>query len=403
MTLTLFAYPWDIAEVGAARFVDEIAELGVDTVAVATVYHSAEVINPRRNALITAEPGVAHLPLGADHFDGVAPPVGSLATGNPQLFDELRTSTREAGIRMLGWTVALHQTTMASIHPELAPRTCGGDVMTHGLCPAQPRVRRYVTDLVDALGATEWFDLLLLESIAYIPIGHGHPHELWAARFDPITRALMSLCFCEACVGVAGESGVDAEGVRRWVADELDRGWNGPLAQVRDDDDGTEALGVLLGNADLLGYVNARLDIVADLAAEAVEHAHAADLAAWLSSPVWARPLWTSWMQGVDPARIGRFADGYGLQAYYAEAGLVAREIDHARRFVPAEKLVLMQTMMRDHHRSSAELLAKLAIGRAAGICEFTLYNYGMIPTPQMAWISEAASAVRPAASQFSR
>lgn len=394
MTMTLFTYPWDIARVGAERYVEEVAGLGVDTVAVATVYHSAEVINPRWNDLTTAEPGVAHLPLAADRFEGVAPPAGTLATDRPELFEELSGHARAAGIRLLGWTVALHQTTLAAEHPELASRTSGGAVMTHGLCPAQPRVRRYVTDLVDALGDTGWFDLLLLESISYIPVGHGHPHELWAARFDPITRALMSLCFCSACTAAGDEAGIDTSGLQSWVSNELDRGWNGPLSTVRQDDDGTEALGVLLGNPDLLAYVNLRLDVVAGLAGAAVEHAHSGDMQAWLSSPVWARPLWTSWMQGVDPARVGAVSDGYGLQAYYPDAGLVAREIDHATRFIPAEKLILMQTMMRDHHSSATDLINKLDIGREAGIKEFTLYNYGMVTKPQMGWIAQAARAV---------
>lgn len=396
MTVTLFTYPWDILRVGPERYVEEVAGLGVDTVAVASVYHSAEVITPRwqEDALTVAEPGVAHLPLEADRFDDVAPPAGALATDHPELFEQLSVHARAAGVRMVGWTVALHQTTLASQYPELASVNCHGSVMGHGLCPSQPRVQRYVTDLVDALGATKWFDLLLLESIAYIPVGHGHPHELWAARFDPITRALMSLCFCSTCVEAGQSRGVDTEGLRAWVVAELDRGWNGPLSMSRADDDGTEALGVLLGQPDLLEYVNVRLDIVAGLASQAIDHGHAADLEVWLSSPVWARPLWTSWMQGVDPARLGALADGYGLQAYYPDPGLVAREIDHASRFISPRKLILMQTMMRDHHSSSAELIQKLQIGREAGIEEFTLYNYGMITKPQMGWISDAAQAL---------
>lgn len=344
--------------------------------------------------MATAEPGVAHLPLDSRSFDDVSPSPGRLAQSSPELFAGLREHADAAGLRVLAWTVALHQTNLATQHPELASETCFGDAMTHGLCPAQPRVRRYVTDLVDAVAATGWFDDILLESIAYVPVGHGHPHELWAARFDPITRALLSLCFCDGCTGRAVERDIDVGELRAWVGSEVHRGWNGPMSTFRSDDAGDEAIGVLLGRGDLLEYVRMRLDVVAELARSSVEHAHAGGVDAWLSSPVWARPLWAAWMQGVDPGRLTPVADRYGLQAYYADPALVAREIDHALRFTPADKLVLMQTLMRDHHRTSSELLAKVSMALSAGIEEFTLYNYGMATEPMLGFVREVADLV---------
>lgn len=393
MDLTLFTYPWDISRVGPERYVEEVAALGVTAVAVATVYHSAEVITPRwsSDALITAEPGVAHLPLPAASFDDIRPPEGSLARDEPDLYGRLTRAANAAGLTVTGWTVALHQTTLATEHPELAIRTCHGDVNTHGLCPANPRVARYVEDLAGAIAATGLFDTVLLESIAYLNVGHGHPHELWAARLDPVTKALFSLCFCEHCLRRADDEGIDGESVREWVAQELDRGWNGPLSVVREDDDGTEALGVLVGNDELLAYVQMRLGVVADLARVAVSKVHEGNAKAALTSPVWARPLWTSWMQGVDPGRLGGIADVYGLQAYYPETGLVAREIDHALRFVPAEKLLLMQTLMRGHHRSLSDLIGKVDLAVEAGVRSFSLYNYGMAPTPVLEWVRGVA------------
>lgn len=393
MDLALFTYPWDIARVGPVQYVEEVAALGVTTIAVATVYHSAEVITPRwsTDALVTAEPGVSHIPLDKERFADVSPPAGSLTRSHPDLYHELKEAAAAAGLRTMGWTVALHQTTLATANPDLALRTCFGDVNTHGLCPANSRVVRYVTDLVDAVAGTEVFDELLLESIAYLPVGHGHPHELWAARFDEVTRGLLSLCFCESCMAAAKDRGIDAQSVRGWVADELDRGWNGPLSVARNDDDASETLGVLLGNDDLLEYVRMRVEVVAQLAGQAAGSAQEAGIPLALASPVWARPLWTSWLQGVDPGRLGAIADVYGLQAYYADPGLVARELDHALRFVSANKLLLMQTLMRDHHRSPAELTAKVETAVGAGVERFSLYNYGMAPQPVLQWVAEVA------------
>lgn len=396
MDLALFTYPWDIARVGPARYVDEVATLGVSTIAVATVYHSAEVITPRwsSDALVVAEPGVSHVPLAETDFADLAPPQGSLTREAPGLFGELKAAASEAGLQVIGWTVGLHQTTLASANPDLALRTCFGDVNTHGLCPSNPRVHRYVIDLVGSLAATGVFDEILLESIAYVPVGHGHPHELWAARFDQVTRALLSLCFCESCMTTADERGIDASSVRQWVAAELDRGWNGPLSVARGDDDGAESLGVLLGNQELLEYVRMRIDVVCDLTDAAVDRARESGLPVVLTSPVWARPLWTSWLQGVDPGRLGSSADFYGLQAYYRDPALVARELDHALRFLPPEKVLLMQTLMRDHHRSSAELVAKVEMAAHAGVERFSLYNYGMAPGPVLSWVADVAAAL---------
>ena len=46
--LTMLIYPWDIQAGGPGKVLDELAGLGIDRVQIATAYHSAEVIAPRR-------------------------------------------------------------------------------------------------------------------------------------------------------------------------------------------------------------------------------------------------------------------------------------------------------------------------------------------------------------------
>ncbi|MGW3625557.1 hypothetical protein [Streptomyces sp. NPDC000880] len=51
----------------------------------------------------------------------------------------------------------------------------------------------------------------MLESLAHLPAGHGHPHELRGVRRDPATGLLLLLCFCPSCLDEGGRRGIDGE------------------------------------------------------------------------------------------------------------------------------------------------------------------------------------------------
>lgn len=390
--LGIFLYPWDAAHDGPGEVVARLADLGVSRINIATAYHSAETLAPVRTRQVfhRAEANVLHMPVGPDNFSDAAIPQGTLATQRPEVFPELADAARTAGIRLSSWIVTGHNSSLAQSDPDLAIENCFGDRSTHGLCPANPRSVALFDELVGGVVATGLFDEVFVESLSYLLWGHGHPHELWAVRLDPVARYLLSLCFCSHCITLAGEAGTR---LRPWVVEFLHTRWNDPISVVRDAGDAEELTALLTGSEDLATYTSMRLGVVAALSQRIVDTAHAGDTELVLTGAVWGRPASLNWTEGIDPGRIAAIADVFTMQAYHATLGEVAAELDVVRGLVgnrPA-RLRLAQTLWPDHHASVDVLLAKVDAAVTLGVEAIDLYNYGMAPAPMIGWIGEVA------------
>ncbi len=390
--LGIFLYPWDAAHEGVADVVRRLADLGVGRINVATAYHSAETLAPVRttNVFHRAEANVLHMPVAAGTFSDAAVPMGTLATERPELFPELAARTADTGMRLSSWVVSGHNSSLAVGDPDLAIENCFGDRSTHGLCPANPRTATLFDELVAGVARTGHFDEVFVESLSYLLWGHGHPHELWAVRLDPVARYLLSLCFCPHCLARAGDAG---DRLRPWVVSFLHARWNDPISITRDAGDGAELTALLVGNEDLAAYTAMRIGVVGDLSQRVVDTAHSADTELALTGAVWGRPASLNWTEGIEPGRIATIADVFTMQAYLPTLGEVAAELDVVKSLVgdrPA-RLRLAQTLWLDHHASLDVLLSKVDAAVAVGVEEIDLYNYSMAPAPMIGWIEAVA------------
>lgn len=396
--LSMLIYPWDVQADGPERVVDTVAALGVTRLEIATAYHSAEVLSPRRTerVFVRAEANTTHLPLPAGTFTGLSAIPSAIATRDPDLYPSLQRAASAAGIGLTGWGIAFHNTRLAVEHPEAAIVDCFGDRFTHGLCAANPAARSYALELFRGIAGTGLFDRVLAESVSYLLQGHGHPHELWGARLDVTTRYLLSLCFCEHCVTAAAERGIDAESLRRKVAAELHRTWNAAYPAGRAPDAGADLGSLLVAWPDLAGYTRMRLDLVTSLVADLAAALHALDVELALSAAVWGRPAPMNWLEGVDITASLRLADGFVLESYFPTAQEVAAELDHTLALAapvsdPA-KLSVALTLWRAHHASRADFATKVETALAAGVDRIALYNYGTATAETLDWAREAAA-----------
>lgn len=125
--VALFAYPWDVKRAGAGLFAAEARGLGANRVYVATGYHTAEVIMPRRDAavVLNADESGYYLPLARRAFSGMGAQA-PVDQGGQQLFRDLARAAESEGVGLSAWIVALHASRLAQAHPESAPENCGG-------------------------------------------------------------------------------------------------------------------------------------------------------------------------------------------------------------------------------------------------------------------------------------
>ncbi|GAA4836031.1 hypothetical protein [Garicola koreensis] len=400
--ISMLIYPWDIETDGVDEVVGTLSELGVTGLTIAAAYHSAEVLAPRRTSRVftRAEPNSVHLPLARDAFSGLSVPPSSMATNSPDLYPELKAATDAAGIRLDGWVVALHNSRLATQHPECAILSCFNDRFTHGLCPNNPAVRRYVSELFGGIAGSGLFERVLAESISYLLYGHGHPHELWGARLDTTTRYLLSLCFCEHCAESGAERNIDVESLRSKVAAELTRTWNQSYPAGRDHDEGLELASLHVNWPDLAAYTRMRLDTVTSLAATTAHVCHNERVHFDLGAAVWGRPSPLNWLEGVDISSSFDIADKFMLQSYYPRGGEVAREIDHtfglaAARDLPIGELAVAMTLWPDHHNTREGFLSKVNLVRDADINTLALYNYSTATRDTLSWVADAVAVMK--------
>lgn len=395
--LSLYAYPWDLAADGGTEVVDWAADHGVDRLTVATAYHSAEMLRPRSSGRVHdhVEANRVHLRLPDAPTDAVGLHFGELAATHPDLFTDIARRTTAAGLPLTAWVVCLHNSTVATAIPEVAMVNCFGDPLPHGLCPANPKVRKYVHHLVGATAATGHFDEVFVESLSFLPLGHGHPHELWSIPLDTADRTLASLCFCRHCQARGKGAGVDVHRLQQWVSATLRRRWNGSAAGARAAGDASDLLALVLARRDLNDYFTVRADTVTSLTREvrAAVREHGVRLA--VGSPVFARPLPHAWLEGVDLGSVAAECDRMTLMPYYDHVPEVLRDLDLAMDLMPGARLQVLQTLWPTMHQGSGQvLLDKVRAARTQGVLDIGLYNWGTATESSLSWVDAVADLV---------
>jgi hypothetical protein len=386
----LYVYPWDVAELGPDAMVKWAVEHGVDRLAVAVAYHSAELIAPDSTGHVhrSVEANVSYLPLPDANFTTLSLPPGRLALSNPDLFPKLRECAYRAGIGLTAWTVALHNSDLASRSPDAALENGFGDRSAHGLCPAHPDVRTYALELVTGVAGTRLFDEVMVESLSYLIAPHGHPHELVGVRMDTATRVLLSLCFCKHCLRFGEEAGIDGMRLRAWVCETLRRVWNGPAAGVRSADDGLDLLGLVFARPDLGDWIRMRSGVVSSLLAQVSRRAQESGARLAAGGPVWARPLPLGIMEGIDIASGGDVASRTVLMPYYRELDPFARDLEFAISVGDPRRFQVLQTLWHTHHPGGlSDLTRKIDLALSLGFDQFGFYNFATATAPALEWV----------------
>ncbi|GIH66536.1 hypothetical protein [Microbispora siamensis] len=215
----IYAYPWDIVgDPGAAA---RLKALGVDAVALAASYHTTRAATPAHPAhrLVEARHAACYVPVREEAWKG-----NRLVPGTPSWMDsadpfgEARDAVRAAGLPVQAWTVLTHNTLLGSANPDLVVTNAFGEIYPYALCPAASDVRDYCRTLVHEVVEVGDPDALILEACGALGFRHGGHHEKTdGADWSPAQIALLSLCFCAACVRCYEAAGLDVAEVRARV------------------------------------------------------------------------------------------------------------------------------------------------------------------------------------------
>lgn len=390
--LGLYAYPWDVIDEGADAVLDAVERAGLNAIYITTWYHSGMFFLPHNpvRRIYFPQPGALYFSPGAWHGDHPLPPPVSALTGDWDAFwTDLSLRARARGVALCAWMPVLHNSGIGTAHPGVAVENPWGDIISHTLCPSRNPVRDLVCRVVTDVAAMGIFDRILLESIEYLGLRHGHHHEVIGVPLDPDIDFLAALCFCDACIDRAAKVGIDGAAVRDWVRRTVDFALTGAARTPLD------WAGIAAGADGAMGaWLTLRKETVSSLVIEIAAAIRATNPATTIAALDFG-PLYgmgadgRAWQNGNDLDRIIPAIDELHPTFYFTDEGvLAARVADYARliggdiRLVPAIRAILPQTRGADGLARQLAAVAPLASG-------FTFYNYSFMALPTLDWIRD--------------
>ena len=400
ITSSAFVFGTDLLGEGFDEVLDNLqARGGLDGVSLAATYHDARDVFPHnpRYHVHRHEGDVAwFLPRPGQYEGGLAPRMAS-AAGGADVLAALCECAGRRGMAVDAWTIFLHNSLLATEHPECATRNAYGDPYLTDLCPANPRVRAYCRELAADI-ARYPIRRVMAESLHYRPLEHGEHHERYLIDLPAEARTLLGLCFCDHCRAAARQAGADADGLAGAVRDALEPVWAGQLPHGHS--------GPLLGESardELAAYARVRMHVVTSLVAQVREAMSGSGVAlsfmdhAGAMSHVMAGTsadddvLLSSRKLGIDVGAVAAVCDEIGVLGY-VDTGERLRKMlaSYIGALGEGSNLSVALRPLVPDCRSEAAFAEKVAAVLDSPASGVSFYHYAMMPLNRLDWIRNA-------------
>ena len=311
----IYAYAWDVAEIGVSAAVDRFLGLGLDTVTIVGSYHAGKFLRPhgKSGKVYFPEDGTIYFKPDLSRYGPIKPVENSLMSSGKDVMRELAGQSR---IATNVWLVLLHNTRLGLQHPDSVVANAFGDRLIYTLCPSAPEARAYAIGL--ARDVTESYPVsgVSLETPGFLPYAHGYHHEFALNRPNRWLDSQLGLCFCARCMAGAKSAGIQVEALKRQVKADIEA----YLASDIDfPSDMAEAfwLADVRGDGELKAYLDWRCSVVTSLVRE-IRDAVRKDATVAVIPSV-ARPTAGAWYEGSD---LKALAEAAGIvEACFYEHG----------------------------------------------------------------------------------
>ncbi len=232
VTVTGYAYPWDVNDDPQAA--PRAAGLGVDVVALAANYHAARLVTPlhptRRSLDVPHSAMYAPIRHKAWQDRRLVPRAPTWLERDDWFNDAAQRLSAE-GLAVAAWMPITHEDDLGTQHPDLAVRNAFDDIYPWALCPSSDEVRAYCRTLVEEVLHTTEALGVVVEACGPFGVEHGSIHDKSdMVDLSETERALLSICFCVACLHALDEFGLDADA----LADSVRTALSGPVDSVEE-------------------------------------------------------------------------------------------------------------------------------------------------------------------------
>ncbi len=386
----IYAYPWDVEEIGADAVAERFRGLGLDTITLAASYHAGKFLRPhgKHGKVYFPEDGVVYFPPEPKRYGAIKPhPHSTLASADP-----LRKLTGQGRLAVNAWLVLMHNTRLGAVHPEATVANAFGDRYVYSLCPSAPQARAYAIGL--AVDVTTSYPVagVTLETPGFLPYAHGFHHEFAMQRPNGWLDRQLGLCFCPHCAAGARRAGIDIEPLRRRIAEDVESYLAGDVDFPADMAEAFFAAD-LRTDGELRAFLDWRCEVVTSLVREIRSAVRASATVAVIPSV--ARPTAGAWIEGSDLKTLAEAAGVLEVCFYEPGASRIAADVfDVKRRLRGAGALRGVLRPSFPDLESRAEFLGAVRALAAAGVSEVAFYNWGHVRDARLDWIAEGLAAL---------
>lgn len=380
MQAAIWAYPWDLLDEGVETVADRLGEMGVTEVNLATNYHSVQTFLPHNPERRTFFAHASSYFQPDDSYDGVTP-VPNETMGEDDWLEQIVEEIADTHLTLNSWTVGCHNSRLGMKRPDLTLESPHGDSLVFGLCPSNPAVQTYLTNLVEDLDTRAPFERIELETFDYFyGTGFGWHHDKYHTRLGTLGEFLFGLCFCDHCRSNAANAGIDVKRAReacRTTVDGLAEGNLDPERSVED---------WLDGHPTVADYVDVRTDTLTSMFRTLGDAVTDAELGYYVGFVGADR----SWMHGADLEALTDSVDFYTVMAYESSREAAVEQYQTALKLsgdVPVHAGVLPGHPSVYDSQTTREIVDGLA---EAGAPRLSFYNYGLLPEHNLTWIENA-------------
>lgn len=382
----IYAYAWDIAEVGTPEALREFKSLGLNTVTLAASYHAGKFLRPHgnRGKVFFPEDGTVYFKSDARLYGAIKPVANSIL----QECDVLRELSNAKDMAANAWLVLMHNTLLGQQHPSATVANAFGDRYVYSLCPTNPAARAYGIGL--AKDVTQNYDVsgISMESPGFAPYAHGFHHEFALNQPNRWLDQQLGLCFCDHCTAAAKAKGIDVKALQKRVAKDI----SDYLASDIDfPADMAEAFWLADTRLDgeLKAFLDWRCEVVTSLVAEIRSEVRKGATVAVIPSV--ARPTSGAWYEGSDLAALSKVSDYIEACFYEPSAVRVKSDLfDVKRRLEGSSKLRGILRPAWPDLQSRSDFLAAVEALLSGGVKGLAFYNWGHLRRTNLSWIADA-------------
>lgn len=382
-TRGLFAHAWDLGDPGADYLTDWMCEAGLNVLCLAGSYHSGWFVHPHSNKhrLFMTEGSVVYFQPQASLYTEtfLRPRVASIAERTNWL--TLATeSTQKRNVRLVSWTVGVHNTFLGQLHPECTQRNVYGDSIPHALSIGHDATREYLKALCRDLATNYPIYGIQLEAFGWLSFRHNHHHERDLTGLSTLEQQLLSLCFNAQTVAKAEAAGVDVGKVQEVVRSTLDAAFREAPDRPSGHPQSLAELESL--SPDLKAYNQFLRRLGHSLIVE-------------IKNQSLKGTSCKLYMQEGYVSELSEVCDGFAVWAY----GKLPNEI---REIVTSGKSAFPKEWPGEYHcylrlgmgipSSQVELRDMVLAARQCGSTGPIFYNYSEAPPKMLSWLSSALS-----------